>query len=168
MTSSIRSISAKCPRCGSPHQYREVKFDAINDPGYWKLPCNGCNVPFVIKLLNAESSGASYYVPEKHDGSYPGPMEDVSTEIAVHNLEPDKVEHRFNYAARPIYVCERKQTNLEGAARDALAAAFGDVKSVYENAINVALALRGPDAHVDRSLHTVFRVQVSEFGQAPA
>lgn len=141
MNSSTRKLSTKCPRCGEPHHYREVKFSAINDRGYWKLPCNGC----VINLLNPESGGASYHVPEKREGTYAGPSDDVATEVAIYDLQPDKIEHRFNYASAPIFVCDRTQTNLELAAREAFVAVFEVIKKTYSNAINVTLAVRSPD-----------------------
>jgi len=140
MNSSTRNFSAKCPRCGEPHQYREVRFSAVNDAGYWKFPCNGCRVSFVIKLINPDYASASFFVPVRREGAYLGPPEDIAAGVAIHNLEPNKIEHRFNYATTPIYVCDRVEANLEVAARDALSTVLHGVKNEYATAINYSLS----------------------------
>lgn len=155
MVHGRRERVAKCPHCATPHPYTEVKFTAVNDKGWWGLDCCSCSKRFVIQVMNPDESGAAYHIAERHDGAYEGDPAILATAIVQHNLKMNEVRHRFDYGAKPLYVCGEVGENLEQAARAALLAAAGDIQAAYGSAITHCLASnRVPEyehvvAHVD-------------------
>jgi transposase-like protein len=107
---SIKKV-AKCPHCKAPHDYVEVRFPVENDAGYWKIDCQACDKPFIVELENPRESTASYYVSERHEVAYDGPMDCIATEIVAHNLDLNQTAHRFNFDAAPIYLCQQTGYN---------------------------------------------------------
>lgn len=47
-----RPMVAKCPRCGKPHHYTDLRHPIINDPGYWEVRCVECREILCIPGLH--------------------------------------------------------------------------------------------------------------------
>jgi hypothetical protein len=144
MDSVGRKYVAKCPHCGQPHGYTEIRFNAVNDDGYWKLACQKCEKDFVIRLKNPRESWAPFYVAEQLEGPYTGNIADVATEIVQHKLPAKNTSHFFDYSAAPLYVCATSNSTLETLARDAMRRDLDGIKKAYLNAANRALASHTP------------------------
>ena len=154
-----RQHVAKCPTCGEPHHYTEVKFPMINDRGSWVIQCGKCPQRFVVHLRNpAESDAGRCNVVERFDDDvdpYDG-NDPPAGGSAVHNLQMNRDELRFSYDSDPIYRCAVTDDDLEAAALAAMTAHHGEISSQIAQAMNLYLAQRAPN--VD---HAVISVQVT-------
>jgi len=110
---------AKCPACGKPHHYVEVKFPVENDRGGWEVACLECGSPFIIRLRNPEeSSQRDFSISQRFDderGGYHGSAP-PATEVVEHSLDLNESRLRFDYSSSPIYRCTQSGTDLEKAA----------------------------------------------------
>lgn len=147
---------AKCPRCGEPHRYTEVKLSAANDRGGWLVECNKCNGTFVVRLRNPmESDPGQCTILEQFDDDicpYDGNAPRAS-EIAIYDLDLNGDKPRFTYDQDPIYRCVRSGSELEQPSRSALVAAFAEILKPCWDAVNHFLSRRMPD--VDHLVVTI-------------
>jgi hypothetical protein len=146
---------AKCPTCGRPNAYTEIRFNAVNDHGYWVGACPGCRVPFSLELLNPEESSAEFEVVESGEGRYAGNAPPV-VDMAFTNIPPYKVQHRFDYDAFPIYWCQAADESLEASALAALKSHLPEIVKHYRAA--QAYALKGGLPDMD---HVVVRMPIA-------
>jgi hypothetical protein len=151
-----RQHVAKCPRCGEPHHYTEIKFPAINDRGSWVIQCGKCPQRFVVHLRNpVESDAGICDVVERFDDEvdpYDGDDPPAGAS-AVHNLQMNREELRFDYESEPIYRCAATDDDLESAALGALVDNHSEISSQIAQAMNLYLAQRAPE--VDHAVITV-------------
>ena len=156
--SRTQNHAAKCPRCGKPHRYTEIKFPVINDRGSWLVECNECEEPFVIDLRNPEESDVGECnVLERFDDEispYDGEAPRAN-DVAVYKLDLNGDHPRFAYDLHPIYCCAKNSSGLERPAFDALSCAFEDISKQCGQALNNFLAGRFPEVE-----HLVVTVDV--------
>lgn len=131
---------AKCPQCGAPHAFSETRFPAVNDHGYWRVPCRDCDCEFVIPLKNPLESGASFYVNLRSKTEFAGDPGDVAKDILTYDLGDRGVKHRFDYELTPLYLCAVCGESLESKAKTAITADFALITAAYTSLLNLALA----------------------------
>lgn len=114
-----KNYAAKCPHCGDPHHYTELKFPVVNDRGTWVIKCNACGEPFAVDLKNPiESPTGNCRVLERYDDEenpYVGNVE-YATDTAVYKLAINDEDPVFDYSGHPIYCCPDTGEGLEQSA----------------------------------------------------
>jgi hypothetical protein len=137
---------AKCPNCWHPHPYVEAVFPIENDRGFWQLPCRKCGADFAIQLSNPRESAPSeaYDVRDRIEEPTDRVPANLTSEVLLHNLEPNAVVHRFRYGETRLYLCEISGADLEMAAQEVLQAHFKDIARQHHDAINYGLAQHLP------------------------
>jgi len=147
---------AKCPVCGAPHHYVEVKFPIENDRGGWEAACQGCGKPFTISLRNPEESSArNFKILQRFDDDFGGYQGSAppATEVVEHSLDMNENRLRYNYDRSSIYRCTQSGTNLETAALQQLEIHLSAVHKQFDDARNYMLASTTPD--IDHVMVTV-------------
>ncbi|WP_428515471.1 hypothetical protein [Roseovarius sp.] len=143
-----KNYAAKCPHCGEPHHYTELKFPAVNDRGTWVIKCNACGQPFAIDLRNPiESPTGNCRVLERYDDEenpYAGSV-DYATDKAVYELVINDEDPIFDYSSHPIYCCPVTRKGLEQPALAELTAAMSDIRRQWGIILNNYLARRMPE-----------------------
>ncbi|MFD1488789.1 hypothetical protein [Ancylobacter vacuolatus] len=139
---------AKCPACGAPHHYVEVKFPIENDRGGWEVSCHKCGKPFTISLRNPEESlGRNFKILKRFDdeiGGYQGSAP-PAIEVVEHSLDMNDHRLRYDYTRSPIYRCTQSGIDLEKAALGQLESHLSAVHSQFYNARNYILASKVPE-----------------------
>ncbi|MBO1039944.1 hypothetical protein [Brucella pituitosa] len=152
MNSGTKRINhvARCPACGTPHHYIEVKFPFENDAGGWEVECRGgCGKPFTISLRNPiESSARDFRILDCFDddfGGYQG-IALPAKEIVQHSLDMNENRLRFNFDSDPIYRCAQSGVDLEKSALAELEKHVSEISNAFYGARNYILASsRVPD-----------------------
>ena len=113
-----KNYAAKCPHCGDPHHYTELKFPVVNDRGTWVIKCNACGESFAVDLKNPiESPTGNCRVLERYDDEenpYAGSVE-YATDTAVYKLAINDEDPVFDYSSHPIYCCCHLALKCENA-----------------------------------------------------
>jgi len=127
-----RDVTAKCPWCGTPHHYVEVKNPVVNDPGFWEVRCSKCSMAFfTLKLSDVfDSDSRDLDVIAQHEGDFEGDPATRATEVAFHNLDINDNKWRYNYTTAHLYECNCGQ-ELDSAARGQLAKEFSNVRLAW-------------------------------------
>lgn len=144
MIHSNREMVVKCPHCAEPHPYTEVIFSTENDEGWWELDCRSCGNRFVVPVTNPRESGAAYFIAGQNEGLYDGSGPKLATDIIQHNVNFNKIRHRFDYEAAAIYVCAENGENLERTAQSVLLTEFDGILSEYQAVASYGLSTRMP------------------------
>ncbi|WP_168798049.1 hypothetical protein [Pacificoceanicola onchidii] len=143
-----KNYAAKCPHCGDPHHYTELKFPMVNDRGTWVIKCNACSETFAVDLKNPiESPAGNCRVIERYDDEedpYAGSVE-YATDRAVYRLAINDEDPVFDFNVHPIYCCAETDEGLEKAALAELVAAIGDIRQQWGIILNNYLARRMPE-----------------------
>ena len=143
-----KNYAAKCPHCGDPHHYTELKFPAVNDRGTWVIKCNACGQPFAIDLRNPiESPTGNCRVLERYDDEenpYAGSVE-YATDKAVYKLAINDEDPIFDYSGHPIYCCPDTGKGLEQPALAELTAVMSNIRRQWGIILNNYLARRMPE-----------------------
>ena len=160
MNSESKTLShvARCPRCGEPHRYTEVKFAVANDRGSWLVECNKCDSSFVIVVRNPEECDPGQCTIVKRFDDDEGPYDGdapFAQDIATYSLDLNGDKPRFDYDHDPIYRCVRSGCELEQSSRSALSAAFAEIREQCWQAVNLFLARRMPEVE-----HVVVTIDV--------
>lgn len=139
---------AKCPFCGAPHQYVEVKFPIENDRGGWEVACHKCGKPFMISLRNPEESLArNLKILQRFDddlGGYRGSAP-PATEVVEYSLDMNENRLCYDYTRSPIYRCTQSGKDVEKAAFGQLESYLSTVHDQFYDARNYILASRVPE-----------------------
>jgi len=134
-----RNHVAKCPRCGTPHQYVDVTNPMTNDPGYWVVKCSGCAEPFCIaNLHDVYDSFTDVTILSREEGNIELDQAPVAHEVAVYNLELNVLRLKYDYAACPLYECSCAKP-LDQLARQQLVEEFEEVNKQYRYRVHYAL-----------------------------
>lgn len=143
-----RSFAAKCPDCGEPHHYVEIKFPMVNDRGGWVIECSKCKMHFTVALRNPQESVAKgFTVISRFDDDHDSDERTTpaASEIAEYSLDVNSEVSRFRYGENPIYRCINTGEELESAALMELKNQRSQLNGQIASAINYALSSRTPD-----------------------
>jgi hypothetical protein len=132
---------AKCPKCGKPHHFTDVKHPVINDPGYWEIRCSGCAAIFCIPGLHDVFD--SFADPEvnivtRSEDSIAESPHPVASEIAVYRLDMNRLELAYDLASCALYYCSCGQA-LDELAYAQLRVEFDGVQREYSYRMHYAL-----------------------------
>lgn len=154
-----RQHVAKCPRCGRPHHYTEVKFPAENDRGSWLAECAGCGGTFTIALLNPDESytGGDWIRArfDNHIDPYTGDAPAAGA-VARYQLDLKEDRPRFIYDRNPIYRCGVCDADLEVQALAAVQPHEADIGDRHHQAVQNFLSRRMPEVE-----HAVVTIPMS-------
>jgi len=140
-TDHKRPMVAKCPKCGKPHHFTDVKHPVINDPGYWEIRCSGCAAIFCIPGLHDVFD--SFADPEvnivtRSEDSIAESPHPVASEIAVYRLDMNRLELAYDLASCALYYCSCGQA-LDELAYAQLRVEFDGVQREYSYRMHYAL-----------------------------
>ncbi|MDC7698013.1 hypothetical protein [Vogesella indigofera] len=136
-----RPMVAKCPECGKPHRFTNVKHPVINDPGYWEIRCSGCAEIFCIPGLHDvfdSFAGPEVDIVTRSEDSVAESAHPVSTEVAVYRLDMNRLELAYDLASCALYHCACEQA-LDELAYAQLRAEFDEVQREYSYRVHYAL-----------------------------
>lgn len=136
-----RSMVAKCPRCGKPHHYTNLRHPIINDPGYWDVRCVECReifcIPGLKDVFDSYADAQVDIVNRSEDDADESPHP-VATEIATYRLDLNRLTLVYDLASCALYECSCRQP-LDDLAYEQLGAEFEDIQREYTNHLNYAL-----------------------------
>lgn len=139
-----RPMVAKCPRCGTPHRFTDVKHPIANDPGYWEIKCGGCTeifcVPGLHDVFDSFSDPEVEIVNRSEDDVAESPHP-VAHEIAVYRLNMNRQELTYDLASCALYQCACGQA-LDELAYAQLRSEFEGVQREYAYRVHYALKRR--------------------------
>jgi hypothetical protein len=136
-----RSMVAKCPGCGKPHHYTNLRHPIINDPGYWKVRCMECREIFCIPGLHDvfdSYADAHVDIVNRSEDDVDESPHPVATEIAIYRLDLNRLALVYDLASCALYECPCGQP-LDELAYEQLAAEFEDIQGEYTSHLNYAL-----------------------------
>lgn len=135
---------AKCPKCGVPHRFTDVKHPIINDPGYWEIRCGGCAEIFCIPGLHDVFD--SFADPEvdivnKSEGDVAESPHPPAIDIAVYRLNMNRLELTYDLTSCALYQCACGQA-LDELAYAQIRSEFEGVQREYAYRVHYALKRR--------------------------
>lgn len=136
-----RPMVAKCPRCGKPHHYTDLRHPIINDPGYWEVRCVECREIFCIPGLHDVFDSypdAQVDIVNRSEDEVDESPHPVATEIAIYRLNLNRLALVYDLASCALYECPCGQ-HLDELAYEQLGAEFEDVQREYTSHLNYAL-----------------------------
>jgi len=136
-----RSMVAKCPKCGKPHRFTDVRHPVVNDPGYWEVRCVECTDTFCIPGLSDvfdSVADAGIEIVNRSEGDIAASPYPVATEIAIYRLDLNRLELMYNLATCALYQCACGQP-LDELAYVQLRAEFDGVQREYANRLPYAI-----------------------------
>jgi len=140
MDSKIKSKIAKCPHCKHPHKYKEVQFPIINDSGFWRVQCEGCQKSFGLKIENPLESRMhlNYLVIERSCIK----IEDLeyANDVIESNVNMNSLNLEFDYDSRSIFNCLNCGSNLERQACNALTNDIISIRQAYGGAVSYLMS----------------------------
>ena len=143
-----RSMVAKCPMCGKPHRYTNLRHPVSNDPGYWEVKCMGCMRIFCIPGLHDvfnSYADAQFDIVNRSEDDVDESQHPVATEIAIYPLGLNHLALVYDLASCALYECPCGQ-QLDDLAYEQLGAEFEDIQREYMRHLNYAIK-GGFDAH---------------------
>lgn len=136
-----RNEVAKCPACGCPHHYINLKHPFVNDPGYWEVRCSHCAHTFCIPNLydvHDSYAAAGVTIERRIEGDADDSKCPLAAEVAVYRLQMNQLTLDYALDSRALYECDCGQA-LDCAAYAQLDSELPSVQDVYQNCVNAAL-----------------------------
>lgn len=136
-----RPMVAKCPKCGKPHRFTDVRHPASNDPGYWEVRCVACAeifcIPGIHDVYDSFADPEVEIVNRSEDIVAESPHP-VAAEIAVYRLDMNRLELAYDLSSCALYECACGQA-LDRLAYAQLRAEFEGVQREYSYRLHYAL-----------------------------
>lgn len=136
-----RPMVAKCPRCGKPHHYTNLRHPIVSEPGYWEVRCMECRELFCIPGLHDvfdSYADARVDIVTRSEGGVDESPHPPATEIAIYRLDLNRLALVYDLASCALYECPCGQP-LDELAYEQLGAEFDDIQREYTNHLNYAL-----------------------------
>lgn len=142
MKVDIKPHVAICANCEHPQHYNVVSFPGgENDTGFCDVSCRACNTQFSIALKNpSESSQSLPNCTAAYEGSTPN--FDRPKHTVEHDLDLNKLQHKFNAKGIALYNCAITGSPLDEKAYSQFSANLDSILPAYQTADT--FSVKGP------------------------